>query len=188
VNVEDAYRAAFSRVVEDFLSVEARGHRKVLMLLSGLAIVVWAADVQPTRISTLGVDLAPNETSRLYVALLVVIIYFLLTFLVYAYNDLLRLRDTRFTARQAHKFAKPYLERHARALADKRRSPGTGSQQERDEIRQAIEQYEHEIESWTSLGTLLSVAGRVGRIRVMADFVVPVVMAVLGLVAASRLV
>jgi hypothetical protein len=197
VNVEDAYREAFSQLVRDFLSEEARGHRKVLMLLSGVAIVVWAADVRPTRISTLGVDLEPGDTSKLYLALFVAIAYFFLSFVIYAFNDVLRLRDTSRTARLVHRGSQVYFDKHARELEAHHLRlrdmeldmPRAHREPEHyTETERAIEQLEEELEKWTSLSDLLQSAQRFAVLRLTLDFVAPVGLALAGMAVLTSLI
>ena len=71
----------------DFLSPITRQERKALLAVSALGILISYTGLIPTRISALGVDFEKTDRRALLAMLALTIVYFLLTFCIYAMAD-----------------------------------------------------------------------------------------------------
>jgi hypothetical protein len=70
------------------LSDEARKQRRNLLLASAVGIALVKLGIVPTKISALGVTLDPGERKNLLTGLFVIVLFFLVDFVAYAFTDL----------------------------------------------------------------------------------------------------
>lgn len=84
----------------DPLSDVTRGERKLLLLVSLMSLALTWADLIPTRIESLGIEVSPANRDALIALLGLTLLYFLVAFSVYASADYARWRVARSLAQR----------------------------------------------------------------------------------------
>jgi hypothetical protein len=85
----------------DPLSGEARSHRRGVLITSAVALLIILLDLVPREISAVGVNLEANDQRGVVKAMMALLAYFTLMFLVYATIDFLAWQKTRRDAKIA---------------------------------------------------------------------------------------
>ncbi len=79
-------------LLKDPLSELTRNKRKYLLLSSAVAIAIGKAGFIPTEISALGIKLQQSDQNKLVFFVSCIVLYFLISFLLYAFSDFLAWR------------------------------------------------------------------------------------------------
>jgi hypothetical protein len=69
------------------LSSATRSARKTLLLVAGIGLVMNKTGLVPTKITTLGVEFSKSDRNVLLRIVGAVVVYLLVTFVVYAWTD-----------------------------------------------------------------------------------------------------
>jgi hypothetical protein len=94
---------AFQALRDDILREKADKHRRSVILTGGVALLVLWLDLTPRSISALDIRFDVDDRAGLRIALLVVLVHFLASFVVYALSDIaawLEMRGTALAFRQ----------------------------------------------------------------------------------------
>ena len=173
---------------DDPLTPQARSQHRNVLLAASIAILVVQLNLVPTRISALGVDLETDDRRTIRVALLLAVIYFIVSFLAAAIGDVVlwrqahgEARDARdTTAQNIEKFRARIEEVRAKEDADRERREREGGPRRtsRADLNAAIA----DLLDAERRHTLYRVLVPTGVVRALIDFVVPVVVAGIAIV------
>jgi hypothetical protein len=93
-------------LTQDPLSAQSRAQHRNVLLVGAVSILVAQLNLVPTRISALGVNLQSDDRHAIRIALLIVVFYFTVSFLITASADILgwlvRYREGRDARSEAH--------------------------------------------------------------------------------------
>jgi hypothetical protein len=148
-------------LIKDPLSEVTRRERKAFLGLSILAIAVIKANLIPNKISAFGVEIDHVNRGELVTLLTVVVFYFLMVFIAYAFSDFLGWRIAFWEGVRARAIEREQLER--------KESEGA------DEDSQAVEKCNKHQRALSAKAIPVSV------IRAFLDFVLPVFVGVAAL-------
>jgi len=141
----------------DYLTLASRTERRNLLIASFTSIVIVQTGLLPTKISALGIELSPSNQSAFFVLLASLVVYFWIGFILYSVSDYLRYKSEVIdTSRERFR---PYL----RSV--------TGPRDEKTNDDKALK----ELYPSRSLNRLASF---VYRMRIIFDFVLPVVLGI----------
>ena len=102
--------STLSEKLQDPLCETTRKQRRNLLLFSVIGIVIAKARIIPTEISALGIKFSHGDSESLLNILSWVIIYYLITYIVYSYSEFLSLRM--WSLEKEEKYRRE-MERHA---------------------------------------------------------------------------
>lgn len=88
--------------LRDPLRANTRKERRLLLVLSFIAIAIGQSGLIPTKIGALGIEVERTDQRALLLLLTVVVAYSLVTFIIYAASDFVRLRGAYNSALLTH--------------------------------------------------------------------------------------
>jgi hypothetical protein len=136
----------FATLLKDPLSEVTRKERLYLLASSILGIIIVKTGLIPTRITTLGITFEKANQDSLVFVLGLVVLYFLVTFLVYAAGDFAAWMETyQLLASDQHvRDLEAYLNREAAIRLEQRSQ--TSQMNKRELIRQVRQELLQELE------------------------------------------
>ncbi|MGE5693339.1 MAG: hypothetical protein ACM3YF_06120 [Candidatus Zixiibacteriota bacterium] len=107
-----AGESPYELLVGDPLREVTRKERRALLGFCAIAIVVVKTGLIPNKIVALGIEFSSADQKSLLVVLALVVLYFLVAFLIYAFSDFMAWRiSLGFSAEElAHKHAEKQIE------------------------------------------------------------------------------
>jgi len=82
----------FESYVKDPLNPETRKARKSLLVFSFVTIIIVITGLVPEKIESMGIEFSKTDQHNMLLLLGFLIIYFLISFIVYGFADLIRLK------------------------------------------------------------------------------------------------
>lgn len=74
------------------ISEQTVKERKYLLIASAVGLFISFTGSVPTKFSALGIEFSAKEQSAFVIAIIVIVLYFLLAFIIYGWSDFLRWR------------------------------------------------------------------------------------------------
>jgi hypothetical protein len=174
--------------ITDPLSDETRKIRKALLGISAASIAIVHMGLLPTKISALGIDFSASDRNALLVVLTLIVGYFLIAFIIYAFADFVAWRLNRSST--AYEIESSDYEKARQSILQGKRE----LTKEEEEELQMINTSEGNIwrgayikdDMWAA-----KVVPPVSVVRALFDFIVPVPIAIYAIIiliwAAQRL-